>query len=50
METVSNEEKIELKISPRNIPYVISALEAEIEHLKKNTEGVRQEKAVSGRQ
>ena len=35
METPSNEEKIELKISLRNIPYVVSALESEIEHLKK---------------
>jgi hypothetical protein len=35
METPSNEEKIELKISLRNVPYVVSALESEIEHLKK---------------
>jgi hypothetical protein len=35
METPSIGEKIELKISPRNIPFVISALESEVEHLKK---------------
>ena len=31
METPSIEEKIELKISPRNVPFVMSALESEIE-------------------
>lgn len=35
MEPQSTEEKIELKISPRNIPFVLSALESEVEHLKK---------------
>ncbi len=35
METPSTEEKIELKISPHNIPFILSALESEIEHLKK---------------
>ena len=35
MVTPSIEEKIELKISPRNVPFVMSALESEIEHLKK---------------
>lgn len=35
METPSTEQKIELKISPKNIPYVLSAFESEIDHLKK---------------
>ncbi len=35
METLLTEEKIELKISIKNIPFVMSALESEIEHLKK---------------
>jgi hypothetical protein len=35
METPSIEEKVELKISRRNVPFVLSALEGEIEHLKK---------------
>ncbi len=35
METPLTEEKIELKISPKNIPFVLSALESEVEHLKK---------------
>ncbi|MEI6316254.1 MAG: hypothetical protein WCO65_00830 [bacterium] len=35
METPSTEEKISLNISLKNIPYVLSALESEIEHLKK---------------
>lgn len=35
METHSTEEKVSLNISPRNLPFVISALESEVEHLKK---------------
>ena len=35
METPPIEEKIELKISPKNVPFVLSALESEAEHLKK---------------
>ena len=35
METTPIEEKIILNISPRNVPFVISALESEAEHLKK---------------
>ena len=35
METPSIEEKVSLNISPRNLPFVISALESEVEHLKK---------------
>ena len=35
METPSIEEKVSLNISPRNLPFVISALESEVEHLTK---------------
>ena len=35
METLLIEEKVPLNISLKNIPFVISALESEIEHLKK---------------
>ncbi len=35
METQLNEEKITLNISLKNVPYVLSALESEIEHLNK---------------
>ena len=35
MQTPSIEEKVSLNISPKNLPYVISALESEIEHLTK---------------
>lgn len=35
METPLLDQKITLNISPRNIPFVISALESEAEHLKK---------------
>lgn len=35
MENTPIEEKITLNISPKNIPFVISALESEAEHLKK---------------
>ncbi len=35
METPPMEEKVTLTISHRNIPFVTSALESEIEHLKK---------------
>jgi hypothetical protein len=35
METPPLDQKITLNISPRNIPFVISALESEAEHLKK---------------
>lgn len=35
METPLTEEKITLTISPRNIPFITSALESEIEHLTK---------------
>ena len=35
MEPTLTEKKIVLEISPKNIPFVISALESEAEHLKK---------------
>ena len=35
METPLTEEKVELKISPRNVPFVLSALESEIKKKKK---------------
>ncbi|MEO5646498.1 MAG: hypothetical protein ABIO57_01875 [Candidatus Paceibacterota bacterium] len=35
MEITPIEEKIPLNISPKNVPFVTSALESEIEHLKK---------------
>lgn len=35
METPQNEEKIPLNLSFKNVPYVLSALESEIEHLNK---------------
>ena len=35
METTPTEEKITLNISHKNIPFVMSALESEAEHLKK---------------
>jgi hypothetical protein len=35
METPSLEEKIPLSISPKNVPLVTSALNSEIDHLKK---------------
>lgn len=35
MQTPPIEEKVSLNISPRNLPYVISAFESEIEHLTK---------------
>ena len=35
MENTPIEEKIILNISPKNVPFVISALESEAEHLKK---------------
>jgi hypothetical protein len=35
METPLNEDKVALNISKKNIPFVLSALESEIEHLKK---------------
>lgn len=35
MEKPSIEEKVTLSISPKNLPFVISALESEIEHLTK---------------
>ena len=35
MDTSSTEEKVTLNISLKNVPYVLSALEAEVEHLQK---------------
>lgn len=35
METTLTEERVLFNINPKNVPFVISALESEVEHLKK---------------